>query len=333
MLQPLKPDVLEYFGLMHDPFGRLRERDFFVSSEFRRALKVVKYAIQEDEIVALVGDVGAGKTETVRMVREAIHSDAVHPVQFVHLVHPDKREVRIVAVVDLLLKALGLDKPAASTQGRTLQLRMQLAKEAADNRFCLVIDEAHRLTGGFLKSLKDLHESSRWGVRPALFSVVLIGHEGLLLRYREVARDVYERLAAGNVASFGHMTPLEVSDYIETRVKAAGGNGLFDKPSRAAVGRLAHTPLAVNAVCYRAMEEAYRQGAQRIGDAVILAAFDRRGLLDHLGLTVREVAAKAGLGETTVRDVLDGKAADGSIAKVDELLRGAVKGLAKGGAA
>jgi len=379
MLQALKPDVLAYFGLPRDPFGRLRGGDFLQGSEFRRALGLVRYAIEANEIVALVGAVGAGKTETLRHVVEAIQSEARSPslskaeagmgagaglgaVRFVRLAHPDKREARIMAAVDALLRELGVDRPAPSAQGRALQLLRLLAQEAAapfpgpsplggkgerrhdpsfplkeeggalapdGGRLCLIIDEAHRLSGGFLKSLKELHEGTRWGSRASLFSCVLCGHEELLRRTREVARDVHERLAAGNVAHFGRMTPQEVGAYIERRVQAAGGTGsagLFDAQARRAVGRLAHSPLAINQVCSRLMEQAFVRNERTVSAPMIFAAFGRRDLCERLGLSLRDVAARAGLSETAARDALDGMGKKAALEAVDRVVRGEVKG-------
>ena len=55
-MNTLKPDVLAWFGLKRSPFGGFQsEADFYASSDFRAALRMIAYAVESYEIVALVG--------------------------------------------------------------------------------------------------------------------------------------------------------------------------------------------------------------------------------------------------------------------------------------
>ena len=323
-MNTLKPDVLHWFGLKRSPFGGFQsEEEFYASSDFRAALRMIAYAVESYEIVALVGDVGAGKTEAVNHAMAALAGTEGMQVSFIRVAHPEKEGMRIGVVVEALLDAFIMDGDPLprSLQRRVLLLRYHLIQaHQGGRRTCLIVDEAHRLGAPFLKGLKELHESIRFGHHASLFGTVLLGHNKLIEKYQRVARDVWERLDAGNLAMLGEMTPPEVAEYITHRTAAVGAPELLSEEARLAVGRLAHSPLAINQVCWKLLEAAYLQGDKAIGKAQLLAAFDRPALAAMLGLTMAEIAQRTGLGKTSVHDALHGKAGRKSTRAVDDVL-------------
>ena len=322
---PPKPVVLAHFGLRRNPFGRLQSSDdYYRSPEFRLALQMVEYALDHDDVVAFVGDIGSGKTDAMEMVQEVLAAEPDRKVQFIRPEVPDKGYLRIQHVTEAMLHELQMDTLPASVQRRNWLLRKLLTQlRQLGQKTCLVLDEAHRLTGPFLKSLKEFHEQMRFGLRASLFSVVLIGHRHLLEHYAKVARDVWERLDVGNCALLGQMNPLEGSAYIAHRLASVGAPELFDEAARLAAARLATSPLALNVVCWKVLEAAYLEGQPRITESSVLAAFDRGALAERLGLSLGEIAARAGLGKSTVSDALKGKAGPKAVEAVDQVLRGA----------
>jgi len=332
-LRPLKPDVLAYFGLRRDPFAKLqRAAEYYQSSEFRTAVKMIRYAVEHDEVVAIVGDIGTGKTDAVAMAAEALGGDPAERIDFVRLAQPDKSGLRVTHVLDALLHHFERDAHAPqSAQKKAWLVRHCLTQAHRDGRrVCLLLDEAHRAPGPFLKGLKELHEGMRFGLRSSLFAVVLIGHRELSEHYARVARDVYDRLSAGNTALLGRMTPREVSAYIAHRLEAVcpgrAGGPLIDEPARLAIGRLACAPLAINELCWRLLEAAYADDLQTIGEERVLALWDRAGLREHLGLSLQTIADRAGIGKSTVADALSGKASSANTERVEQVLRAAVQG-------
>lgn len=328
-MNPLKPDVLEHLGLKRDPFSTVvMDGHYHQTPEFQRAYRLVAYAVDHFEMVAVIGKVGSGKSEALREVRLAFAGRLEPKVDFVIVAHVDKKTLKIAAVVEAFLDNFGVDTGRGSSlQRRIWDMRVALAEAYHDGRrVCIIIDEAHRVNAHFLKSLKELHEQSRWADKPALFSIVLVGHADLISNYQRIAPDVWERLDANNIVRLGELTPLEVAAYIEHRMNAAGGNGLFDETARKAVGRLASSPLEVNRVCWRLMCGAYQAEAESIGAKDILRILDRSELRETLGLSMEEIAQRAGVGKSTVADVMSGKAKKKSNEAVDAVITEELRG-------
>lgn len=326
--QPLKSEVLAHFGLERDPFGKLNgAADYWQSPEFRRALGLVDYAIRHDEIVAVIGDIGSGKTDALAMIREAFAGRNAEPVDFIPVLVADKKALRITHVVDAILEHFAVEKVPASVMRRSIKARATLSSvESQGRRVCVLVDEAHRATGDFLKSFKELHEQLRWGMRASLFSAVLIGHKSLPERYAAVAPDVWARLDQQQVCTMGDMTPREVAEYITHRLQAVGGRRIFDEAAAQAIGRLAAAPIPVNRLCWRLMSAAYLENQRTVTEAAVLLAYDREALLEKLGLTQGGVVRLSGIPKSTVNDVFTGKGSKESEAAVDAVLRGALRG-------
>lgn len=330
-MNSIKPDVLDYFGLRYSPFGELRSPDeYYESPEFRRAYRMIQYAIESYEVVALVGDVGSGKSGAVSRAAAMLEQTEGLRAEFVRIFHPEKESLRIGSAMEALLGHLAQADTLIpqSVQKRVLLLRFHLIQaHQAGRRICLIIDEAHRLPGRFLKSLKELQESMRFGHNSSLFGVVLLGHERLIERYQKIAKDVWDRLDAGNLALMGTMIPSEVVEYISHRCKAAGAADLFSESARLAVGRLVSSPLAINQICWRLMEFAYTEGLKTVDERDVLAAYSRGQLARMLGLSLADIANTAGIGKTTVGDVLQGKGSTASKEAVDDALSDGLKGF------
>ncbi len=324
-MNPLMPEILEHFGLERNPFGKLAgDGEFYASPEFRRAYATVDYALSHSEMVAIVGDVGSGKSEAMVAVKEHLKARPEAPVNFIEVLHPDKGTMKIGSVLEAFIQMLEIARPGQSQQRRAWHVKFAIQERwRQGERFILIIDEAHRLSGPFLKSLKELHEQTRFGHMAALIGIVLLGHESLLSNYQKVASDVYQRLDAGHVCTMGSMTPLEIDEYIAHRVAAVNGNGLFDGEARRAVGRLASSPLGANRICAKLLATAYTRGQDAVTLEEVYAAYDRRALADLLGLSAPAIAGRAGIGRSTVHDVFDGRG-KGSAAKVDAVLREAM---------
>lgn len=332
-MTPTRPDIMQFFNMHSFPFGQVNGSGYYLSSEYKTALKQIAYAVESYEVVAIAGDVGAGKSEAVAHSIAALKATEGMKVKFIRVDHPRKESVRINAVVESLLNDFLEDgeRIPGSVQRRVWLLKFYLKQAVEDGiRVCLVIDEAHRLTGPFLKSLKDLYETIRFAHHGSLFAIVLTGHRSLIKHYKKVAPDVWQRLEAGNIAILGEMTEQEVADYILHRCEEAGTPGLFTEHAALAVGRLAKAPLGVNNICWDLLAHAYKEGFpegenRRIDEMHVLSAYDPAQLMAMLDLSQGEIAKRGNLGKTTVKDVLDGKAGSKSVAEVKRVLAEAVQ--------
>ena len=324
-MTPLKPEILHHLGLPRDPFGPLRSNaDFYESPEYRRVATLLHYAALEDEVVAVVGRVGSGKTGAIRMAQAALAAE--HRVDFVRLSSPDKARATVGHVVECLLAHLDAPSLPASQTKRAFALRTHLAQaHRAERRLCLLIDEAHRLPGSTLKGLKELHESTWYAGRAALFGIVYIGHDHLLQHYERVAPDVWQRLRAHGVARLGNLTAREVAAYVRRRCEAVNRPELFDEPAARALGGLADTPLEVNELAWRLLDRAYRANRTTITELDVLAVCDLDELRTRLGLSYEDVARRAGIGRSTVADVLKGRGGEQARAAVEAVLHQATR--------
>ena len=71
-------DVLKHFGLTHNPFGKIQgQHDLYPSLEQRNFRNLVRYAVAHNEMVALVGDWGTGKTTLLASVLATLEEDVV----------------------------------------------------------------------------------------------------------------------------------------------------------------------------------------------------------------------------------------------------------------
>ena len=328
-MQPSPPDVLAFFGMEKNPFYMINSgEEFFQSSEFRKAYSMIEYALKHNALIAVIGDLGSGKTNAVREAQFSLENVEGLRAEFLMIDNEDKEGMRISSVIDAFLQKFDISRMPPSMERRTWAVRYQLSRAVKEGRrICVVIDEAQRLSGHFLKSLKGLHEQSRFAHYSSLFSVVLLGHKQLEEKYQRVARDVWDRLDAGNLVRMGNMTPHEVSDYIAHRLETAGHPDLFGESARLAVGRLVSSPLAINGVCWRILEAACVDNEKHISEHSVLTAYDRSALRQMLGLSMLDIAQRSGIGKTSVADVMEGGGGPKSKEAVDRVLSEAAKGM------
>jgi len=247
-----KPVLLDYFGLAHDPFGRLQKAgDVWPGLELRTCKQLVDYAVAHNELVALQGDFGSGKTT----IRNAVLAGLGEEVKVIE-VDADKETLSIGTIEETCLHALGHDAPPRNRAARRLLLKAGWhALHKRGDKALLVLDEAHRIAGSTMKVLKELHEQSRFAHHETLFAVLLVGHRQMTARMAWEARDLLGRLEAHNIHHLGRMIPPQTAEYIRHRLEAAGGGGLIED---SALELLAHraTPLEINAVMWRLLDAA-----------------------------------------------------------------------------
>lgn len=334
MTRPRKPDVLRHFKLQRYPFGPVAgDAEFWRSPEFAAALDMISYAVDHDDAVAIVGDIGAGKSGALTWVRRCFEATDGREVLFVTLHQYDKKRLTIGHVLEAFLREFtGEQPPPQSAQKRGLLVRRNLAQchKEGRRRICLLVDEAHRVSGAFLKSLKEFHEATRYATRSALFAICYVGHPELVSNFQRVAPDVWARLDVGNVLEFGAMSPQEVSAYIAHRTTAVGAQDLFDEPARLAIGRIAHTPLDINRACAQLMDAAFLGNQRTVGLADVYRVYNRLDLARMLGYSSERLGQLAGLGSTTVNDILNnkGRYSEAAATKLDNALTSILAGTA-----
>ena len=140
-----------HFGFHHTPFGKdLLPEQLYSSTAFRELKERLRYAIERVRIMAVTGEVGAGKSTTLRAVTAQLPT-ALY--RFMYLPKP------INSPRDLfreLLQVLRIDPPWMAADAR-LRLREALETMKRDGLTPVLIqDEAQALTGATLEELRML---------------------------------------------------------------------------------------------------------------------------------------------------------------------------------
>ncbi|MBW7997497.1 MAG: AAA family ATPase [Candidatus Glassbacteria bacterium] len=264
-----KPDMLDWFGLKRDPFGKRREaNDLWPSVNLRAGKNLVRYAIEHNEIVGLFGAYGTGKTTVKDSVLDALDDTVI-----VARVDTDKETLTVSDIEEAMLHALNADRvPRVRAPRRRMLKDMLIDIHGSDRSLIVVIDNAHRVSGSTFKAQKELHESTRFAHMETLFSVLLVGHRQLPALLAWQARDVLARLDALNIHYLSALDPLDAAEYIKHRLAAAGGAALIpEKKVLEMIARRA-TPTTLNVLMWSVLKAAFLDEAKQITEDHVRAA-------------------------------------------------------------
>ncbi|MBE0556014.1 MAG: AAA family ATPase, partial [Proteobacteria bacterium] len=210
----------EYWGLKKPPFDNVPDPSMYVDchASMENAIAETLFAIEEgDECVAvIVGDVGLGKTMSIRMIIDSL----------------DQRKYKIVLItnpgisfVQILQEIIGQLTGKQCEENRKVDLleifNRQLFLTFAEGRKILIfIDEANAITPINLENLRLL--TNMQGDRRNLFTMVLAGQIEFARRLEHPKRaNLFQRIGAYN-----RIDKLEsaekVRTYVETRLMLAG---------------------------------------------------------------------------------------------------------------
>lgn len=279
-----------YFRLFSDPFRNDvgRASDVFLAPDQRYVREAMYATARHGGFMAIVGESGSGKTTLFNDLYDRIDSEqAKIIVASPSVVDVDLASLttRLTArrILEALLAAVSSEVPRASMERLTRQVREALAnvtRGESGHTVTLMIEEAHSLTPGTLKSLKRLLEISQ-GHRQ-LFSVILIGQPELMDLLNEARHpELREVIRRCEVAT---LSPLDANleAYVAHKFKRINADPaailapdaydalrtrLVNRSSKGAVSML--YPLVVNNWVTRAMNAAASLGAPIIDADVI----------------------------------------------------------------
>jgi type II secretory pathway predicted ATPase ExeA len=211
----------EYWGLNKAPFDNVPDPSMYVESHssVENAIAETIFAIEEGNecIAVIVGDVGSGKTLSLRLILDSLQPDR-YRIAFV--TNPD------ISFVELLREIIGqlTDKQCESKKKiELLEIFNKILFETAEvgKKVVLFIDEANAMAGHDLESLRlltNMQDDSR-----NLLTIILAGQIELARKLEHPARaNLYQRIGTYNRIS--KIESIErLRDYVETRIRLSGG--------------------------------------------------------------------------------------------------------------
>ncbi len=212
-----------YWQLHKPPFDNVPDPSMYVDchASLENAIAETLFSIEEgnDCLAVIVGDVGLGKTLSIRMV---IDSLSLEKYRIAIVTNPG------ISFIQLLGEIVGQLTGAVCHEAKKsdlLEKFNQILFETADEgkKVLIFIDEANAITPANLESLRlltNMQDDSN-----NLFTIILAGQIELARRLEHPKRaNLFQRI--GTFSRIDKIdSPEMVKTYIETRLKLAGGAG------------------------------------------------------------------------------------------------------------
>jgi len=247
-----------HFGFRHTPFGKdLLPEQLYQSTAFRELKERLRYAIERTSIMAVVGEVGAGKSTALRAVTAELPT-ALY--RFMYLPRPANKPRDLFRE---LLQLLRIDPPWLAAEAR-LRLREALEAMKRDGLTPVLIqDEAQALSTSILEELRML-TSFDMDARP-VFAMILCGQPEL----NRILSSRSQEALAQRITVRCHLVGMdreETRAYIEHHLKLAGvDRPIFDDAALQHLFESSHgLPRLVNRLALQGLELAWRQGLERV---------------------------------------------------------------------
>jgi len=260
----------DYWGLKKPPFDNVPDPSMYVASHssVENTIAETLFAIEEGNecIAVIVGDVGLGKTMSLRMV-----IDSLEPSKFkiAFITNPD------IPFIQLLREIIGQLTGQQCEEKRKvdlLEIFNKLLFQTADEgkKVLIFIDEANAMSPANLESLRlltNMQDDSR-----NLFTIVLAGQIELARRLEHPRRaNLFQRI--GTYCNIERIESEElVRNYVETRLALAGATKkIFTDDAINAIWIYSENgvPRLINKICKLSMKAGETNSLQVIeGDIV-----------------------------------------------------------------
>jgi general secretion pathway protein A len=266
-----------FYKLRKEPFNVTPDPTFlFLSPSHKEAIGVLLYGIKSRKgFIAIIGEVGTGKTTMVRTYLNSINRGAL---KLIYLFNPN---LTFNALLKNLLAEFDV-KPASDEVNYMIsQLHRCLIDQYRKGRnVTVIIDEAQNMPLPTLESLRML--SNLETTREKLLQIVLVGQpelEAMLMRHE--LRQLRNRIAL--LAKIRPLTEKESLNYIQSRldkVSLRKNNRIFTNEAlRLIVKRAQGIPRTINILCDNALITGYGyQSSVITADIIKEIIADREGL-------------------------------------------------------
>lgn len=278
-------DVLKHFKVFRNPFidDIQKDSDIYMSDEHRYIEAAMLDSARHGGFLAVIGEVGSGKTVMRRKVIEQLRRDGDTLVIYPQMI--DKTRLTAASICDAIIQDISSERCKIKLEDKTRQVQRLLMDRAKSGyRHVLIIEEAHDMKAQTLKYVKRFYELED-GYRK-LMGIILIGQTELKHFFNEGQhvdmREVIRRVQVAEIKGLnGHLKP-----YLSVKFKRVGKaveeifeEGAFEalaqrltSTSRDGKSKVSHAyPLLVNNYVARAMNLAHEMGEMKISADVIMA--------------------------------------------------------------
>ncbi len=220
-VEMISQEAMKSFRLFRNPFidDIQKDGDIYMSDEHRYIEAAMLDAARHGGFLAIIGEVGSGKSVMRRKVIEQLKRDGDMLVIYPQTI--DKTRLTAGSICDAIVYDISSEKAKVKLEDKSRQVqRLLLDRAKSGYRACLIIEEAHDLSVQTLKFLKRFYELED-GYRK-LLGIVLIGQTELKEMFDEAQhvdmREVIRRVQVAEIQGLnGHLR-----DYLSVKFKRIG---------------------------------------------------------------------------------------------------------------
>ena len=252
---------LDFYLLKKEPFHITPDPEFlFLSPSHKAALTALVYGVEERQgFVALLGEMGLGKTTILRSYLERVDQSQLKPI---HLLHPN---LSFRELLYTLCQECGLEGTTENIAETITRLHHVLIGEYQQGRnVALLVDEAQHMPLETLEQLlllSNLETSTQ-----KLLQIVLVGQPEFEAKLNTQAlRQLKQRLVIR--ATIVPLTAEESRDYILYRLAKVRlvDNPIFTRGAlQAIITQAQGIPRVLNILCTNALIQGFVKGQPRI---------------------------------------------------------------------
>jgi general secretion pathway protein A len=209
---------LKYYNLKKEPFHITPDPEFlYLSPSHKEALAAIIYGIEQKKgFVAIIGDVGVGKTTILRSYLDSAER------KHLKIIYVFNARLTFEGLLKTIFQDLEIESPSSDPMEMVNKLYEVLIEEYKQgNSVVLVIDEAQNMPIETLENLRML--SNLETSKDKLIQIVLVGQnefeESLNLNR---LRQLKQRIAIRS--RILPLTKTESLDYVKSRLQKAGSN-------------------------------------------------------------------------------------------------------------
>ena len=284
-VEMITQETLKLFKMFRNPFidDIQKDTDIYMSDEHRYIEAAMLDSARHGGFLAVIGEVGSGKSVMRRKVVEQLNRDNDTLVVFPQTI--DKTRLTAGSICDAIIADISSEKPRITLEAKSRQvLRLLLDRAKSGYRAVLMIEEAHDLNVNTLKYLKRFNELED-GYRK-LLGIILIGQTELKHAFNESTnvdmREVIRRVQVAEIRGLNG----NLKAYLSVKFKRVGKSleDIFAEDAFEALGQrmtsksrdgkqtVSHAyPLLVNNYVARAMNMASEIGEARITADIVMA--------------------------------------------------------------